>query len=58
VIDRVIHGAVADFFQFHAYGWSWYVFNVADAAIVVGVAMIILDAFVARQRAPADAPNG
>jgi len=36
-IDRVVHGAVADFFSFHAYGFYWYVFNIADAAIVAGV---------------------
>lgn len=36
-IDRVVHGAVADFFSFHAFGFYWYVFNIADAAIVAGV---------------------
>ena len=36
-IDRVVHGAVADFFSFHAFGYYWYVFNIADAAIVAGV---------------------
>jgi len=43
VIDRVVHGAVADFFSFHAYGYSWYVFNLADVAIVVGVGLLIID---------------
>jgi lipoprotein signal peptidase len=37
VIDRSIYGAVADFFHFYAFGHDWYVFNVADAAITVGV---------------------
>ena len=46
VIDRVIYGAVADFFHFHAFGHDWYVFNVADAAITVGVVALLLDAFV------------
>jgi len=46
VIDRVIYGAVADFFHFHAFGRDWYVFNVADAAITVGVMALLLDAFV------------
>lgn len=45
VIDRVVHGAVADFFSFHAFGYSWYVFNLADVAIVVGVALLILDSW-------------
>lgn len=43
VIDRIVHGAVADFFSFHAFGYGWYVFNLADVAIVVGVAMLVVD---------------
>ena len=40
-LDRVLHGAVADFFFFHAFGYSWYVFNLADVAIVAGVAGLL-----------------
>ncbi len=43
VIDRIRYGAVVDFIHAHAFGWSWYVFNVADAAIVCGVAVLMLD---------------
>ncbi|GAC1344971.1 MAG: signal peptidase II [Acetobacteraceae bacterium] len=43
VLDRVRFGAVVDFIHAHAWGWSWYVFNVADAAIVCGVAVLVLD---------------
>ena len=43
VIDRLRFGAVVDFIHAHAWGWSWYVFNVADAAIVCGVAALMLD---------------
>jgi len=46
VIDRILYGAVADFFHFYAFGHDWYVFNVADAAITVGVVVLLLDAFV------------
>ena len=46
VIDRIIYGAVADFFRFHAFGYEWYVFNVADAAITFGVVALLVDAFV------------
>jgi signal peptidase II len=46
VIDRAIYGAVADFFHFYAFGHDWYVFNVADAAITVGVVVLLLEAFV------------
>lgn len=43
VIDRLRFGAVVDFIHAHIFGWSWYVFNVADAAIVCGVAALVLD---------------
>jgi signal peptidase II len=36
-IDRVLIGGVADFFSLHAFGFYWYVFNIADMAIVAGV---------------------
>ena len=35
-IDRVLLGGVADFFSLHAFGFYWYVFNIADVAIVAG----------------------
>ncbi|MCX7380729.1 MAG: signal peptidase II [Alphaproteobacteria bacterium] len=43
VIDRMRFGAVVDFIHAYALGWSWYVFNVADAAIVCGVAALVID---------------
>src|SRR5215203_2071915 len=36
-IDRIVYGAVFDFVHFHVGAWSWYMFNVADVAIVAGV---------------------
>ena len=42
VIDRLVHGAVADFFLFHAGGFEWYVFNLADVWIVAGVVGLLL----------------
>jgi signal peptidase II len=42
-IDRILYGAVADFFSLHAFGFQWYVFNIADAAIVAGVAGLLYD---------------
>jgi signal peptidase II len=58
VIDRVRFGAVVDFIHAHAFGWSWYVFNVADAAIVCGVATLVLDGLRGRggRHAAADPP--
>jgi len=49
VIDRIRFGWVVDFIDAHAFGWSWYVFNVADAAIVCGVATLVLDGMRGRQ---------
>ncbi len=46
VIDRFHYGAVADFLDVHAAGWHWPAFNVADSAIVVGVAILLLDALI------------
>ncbi|MBM3468251.1 MAG: signal peptidase II [Alphaproteobacteria bacterium] len=43
VTDRIRFGAVADFLDFHVYGFHWYTFNIADAAIVLGVALILLE---------------
>ncbi len=50
LVDRVVYGAVVDFVHFHAGRFSWYVFNVADAAIVVGVALLLADAVFGRER--------
>ncbi|GBQ09632.1 signal peptidase II [Swaminathania salitolerans] len=51
VIDRLRFGAVVDFIHAHAFGWSWYVFNVADSAIVCGVVLWIADTILADRRA-------
>jgi signal peptidase II len=51
VIDRLRFGAVVDFIHAHAFGWSWYVFNIADAAIVCGVGVLLLDSLLDRSRA-------
>ncbi len=55
VVDRLRYGAVVDFIHAHVQTpWgdvSWYVFNVADAAIVCGVAALILDSLGTRKHA-------
>lgn len=48
VVDRLRFGAVVDFVDAHAWGWHWYVFNLADAGIVCGVAVLIADALFRR----------
>ncbi|HWU27071.1 MAG TPA: signal peptidase II [Rhizomicrobium sp.] len=46
LIDRLIYGKVADFFHFYLGGYDWYVFNVADCAITVGVLALLYDALI------------
>ena len=43
VLDRLIHGYVVDFLDFHSRGWHFPAFNVADSAISIGAACLILD---------------
>lgn len=43
VIDRLLHGYVVDFLDFHYGGWHFPAFNVADSAITVGAVCLILD---------------
>ena len=49
-IDRVAYGAVVDFALFHVEiagkTYTWYVFNLADTAIVAGVAALLYDSFI------------
>jgi signal peptidase II len=44
VIDRFLYGAVVDFLDFHALGYHWPAFNVADSAISCGAVLLIWDA--------------
>ena len=46
VIDRLRYGAVVDFLDFHYRGYHWYAFNIADAAIVAGIGLLMLDSLV------------
>ncbi len=55
-VDRLVYGAVFDFISLHAFGYHWYVFNLADVAVVVGVALLLYDAvFVRASKTP---PSG
>jgi signal peptidase II len=46
VIDRIRFGAVVDFVQWHAAGFYWPAFNVADSAITIGAVLMVWDQFV------------
>ena len=48
--DRIEYGAVADFLHFFVGNWSFYIFNVADAAITVGVILLLWDALLLSQK--------
>jgi signal peptidase II len=50
--DRFEYGAVADFVHFFAGGYSFYVFNVADSAITLGVIILLWDALLSPQKEP------
>jgi signal peptidase II len=54
-IDRAAYGAVADFVLLHlttgSFSFKWYVFNLADAAIVAGVAGLLYDSLAGRRAA-------
>lgn len=45
LIDRLLFGYVIDFLDFHWQGHAWPTFNIADSAIFVGAALMILDSF-------------
>lgn len=42
-VDRVLYEAVADFVSLHAFGFYWYIFNLADVAIVAGAVGLLYD---------------
>ncbi|MFK4046206.1 signal peptidase II [Roseomonas mucosa] len=54
VVDRLRHGAVTDFLDFYVAGYHWPAFNLADTAIFVGVALLLL---VGGLHESADAPT-
>lgn len=50
VVDRLMHGYVVDFLDFHAVGWHFPAFNVADSAITMGAICLILDELMRARR--------
>ncbi|WP_330999098.1 signal peptidase II [Oryzicola mucosus] len=55
VIDRTVHGHVIDYILFHTPVWSFAVFNLADAFISVGAALVVLEEFLGWRRQSARA---
>ncbi len=60
VVDRVNHGYVVDFIHFHYDKWYFPAFNVADSAITVGAALLIIDSLLQarREAKPVPADDG
>jgi signal peptidase II len=53
VLDRLRGGAVVDFIEMHLMGWRFpWIFNVADAAISIGVGLMVIDSLLGRGKAP------
>ena len=42
ILDRILYGGVIDFISLHAYGYYWYIFNIADVFIVFGVILFLI----------------
>jgi signal peptidase II len=51
-LDRVRYGAVVDFIDAHWGNLHWYVFNLADSAIDTGVALLLVDSLLRRDKSP------
>ncbi len=51
VVDRVVYGAVIDFVDIHGFGFHWPAFNLADATIVLGTALLLYDGLFSTPRA-------
>ena len=56
LIDRVANGDVTDFVRWHYHAHMWPIFNVADAALVIGVALLLGDEVLARRKNSRAAP--
>ena len=52
LVDRLVYGAVADFVSLHSFGFYWYIFNVADVAIVAGAAGLLYEVIMAPTKSP------
>ena len=50
VIDRIRFGAVVDFIQWHAAGYYWPAFNVADSAITIGAVLLVIEQLTATKK--------
>lgn len=52
--DRLLRGEVTDFLDFYIGGWHWYTFNMADAAITIATALLLVDILLPRRASNSD----
>ncbi|HEY1812024.1 MAG TPA: signal peptidase II [Kofleriaceae bacterium] len=50
LVDRIRDGAVTDFVRWHLHAHMWPIFNVADAALLIGVVLLLVDNLIVRRR--------
>lgn len=58
IIDRLLHGYVVDFISVHYDRWFFPAFNVADSAITVGAAILLIESFLSRDEPAASTRDG
>ena len=57
LIDRIQYGFVVDFIDFHYNEWHFWVFNLADAALTLGVILLLLSVWLEKRNAEAKGPD-
>lgn len=50
LVDRLASGGVTDFIDFYVGNWHWHTFNLADSAITIGIALMLLEMFLPKKR--------
>jgi signal peptidase II len=46
IIDRIFRGYVVDFIDFHLNGMHWYVFNIADSSVTIGLIFLLYSSII------------
>jgi signal peptidase II len=54
LIDRIMHGYVIDFIQWHYHDWYWPAFNIADSAITVGAVLLVMQSLFFKKETTGD----
>ncbi len=57
LVDRIVRGHVVDYILFHAAGWSFAIFNLADAFITVGAVLVVLQELADWRRKAGERPS-